>query len=80
METIFNALTFLGNEVALFIISMIPARRGHSGSRFGHELDRCTSRIGHWQYGSYPFFTAIWPQNPRLVENHSLFFQNGPLV
>ena len=24
LETIFNALTFLGNEVALFIISMIP--------------------------------------------------------
>ena len=75
LETIFNALTFLGNEVALFIISMIPLIELRGAVILGAALDMnwivvlVVSVIGN-----------MVPQNPRLVENHSLFFQNGPLV
>ena len=39
METIFNALTFLGNEFALFIISMIPLIELRGAVILGAALD-----------------------------------------
>lgn len=39
LETIFNALTFLGNEVALFIISMIPLIELRGAVILGAALD-----------------------------------------